>query len=176
VSALRLSKELEKPGPKRILKDGGTYVLVWQADLNDRQRLAAEAALDAEAKKIVDAPRWRIWDASAILRLAERHPAVVEALELVEFGAVRGLQELEESLRVEDRPYEPDTERAAAIEQMRSRAGEATDDTTRSHCFRARRDRQDATRRGSSECRGPARHDPLCGFGRRSSYVRSAHR
>jgi hypothetical protein len=128
VSALKLDEELARPGPTRVIENGGTYVLVWQADLNYRQRTAAEAALDTQARKIIKDPRWRIWDASAIVALAERHPAVVEALALVEFEAVRGLDELQAALRIEDRPYEADGARAAAIEQIRDRAREQTTD------------------------------------------------
>jgi hypothetical protein len=122
VGNLDLDQELAKPGPTRILKDEGTYVLVWQADLNDKQRSAAESTLQEKAKKVVEDPNVDIWDATAIVALAERHPAVVEGLELAEFGAVRGLSELDDTLRVGERPYEADAERTEAIRQIRERA------------------------------------------------------
>jgi hypothetical protein len=128
ISATEIEKELAKAGPTRVLKAGGNYVLVWEADLNDRQRTNAEKTLRDEANKIVADAGVQIWDASTIVALAEKHPAVVTGLELVEFGAVRGLSELEQVLRTEDRPYEADDRRTEAIQQLRARASGEIDD------------------------------------------------
>jgi hypothetical protein len=128
ISPAELEEELVKPGPTRIVKDGGTYVLVWQADLNDKQRKKVETELLAEASKLSDDPRVEIWDASAIVALSEKHVAVVEGLELVEFGAVRALPELEDTLRMEERPYEADPQRTDAIVQIRGRASDDSED------------------------------------------------
>jgi hypothetical protein len=130
IGSTEFETEIAKAGPTRILKARGTYVLAWQADLNDRQRNLAEATMHDEAAKIVDDPRCKIWDASTVVALSEKYPAVVAGLELVHFGAVLGLPEMEDALRVAERPYESDEQRSRAIEQIRSRAKAESEDTT----------------------------------------------
>jgi hypothetical protein len=127
-SSLDLSTELAKPGPTRVLRSGGTYVLVWQADLNDKQHDATQTALTEAARAVEQNPKIRLWDATAVVGLAENHAAVVEGFHLAEFGAVYALPELELSLKIEERPYEPDPAREDAIAQIRSRATSGTDD------------------------------------------------
>ncbi|UUY05510.1 hypothetical protein LRS13_08330 [Svornostia abyssi] len=117
-----LRAELAKPGPTRILQQRGTYVLVVQADLNDQQRSLIEQRLAEEASLIAADPQCLVWDATAIEAFAQHHVAVVEGLELESFEAVRALPEIEQSLRIAERPYEADDRRREAIEQIRSRA------------------------------------------------------
>ena len=52
-TALKLSEELRKTGPRRVLISGGTYVLAWSQDLNYPQREAAAQALRAEAETVL---------------------------------------------------------------------------------------------------------------------------
>ena len=52
-SAFNLSTELRKPGPKRVLADGGTYVLVSSQDLNPKQRSDLEQALGVTTGDVV---------------------------------------------------------------------------------------------------------------------------
>jgi hypothetical protein len=75
-----LPKELRRPGAKRVLADGGTYVLVCLHDLNPAQRKALEDALAEEAAKVLEeagstaAPLTKVWDAQTLAGLCQVHP------------------------------------------------------------------------------------------------------
>jgi hypothetical protein len=126
---LRLPKEIKRPGPTAVLKNGGTYVLAWSQDLNPRQRDLVDAALLAAAKDIVDDPNVEVWDAERIHQLCELHEGVVVGLELAGFNDVRSLEEvLRDDLLAEKRPFYADAVRDAAIERIRERI-RATNDT-----------------------------------------------
>jgi len=79
-TALKLSEELRKTGPRRVLISGGTYVLAWSQDLNYPQREAAAQALRAEAETVLaeagldEEPKTAVWDAQTLSSLSVMTP------------------------------------------------------------------------------------------------------
>ncbi|MFV1991272.1 MAG: hypothetical protein ACC652_11090, partial [Acidimicrobiales bacterium] len=128
-SAFELAKELRKPGPKRLLVNGGTYVLVSSQDLNPQQRSAIEEALVKEAEAVLAeegvtaSPSVRLWDAETLAIMSMIHPAPAMDLGLSDFGAALTLQELLDILHAEQRPFQSDAARDEAIQQIRNRLG-----------------------------------------------------
>jgi hypothetical protein len=119
---LRLPSEFRKPGPTRILKSGGTYVLAWSQDLNPRQHTDAIKVLTRAAAKITPNPNTELWDATKIQQLCEQHEAVILALDIVVFEDVRCLPEvLNNDLLATRRPFCPDAARLDAIKKIRER-------------------------------------------------------
>ena len=116
-SALKLEEELAKPAPRRLLADGGTYVLLWPRELDKRQH-------DAVMRRLRDgAPgtppeRLVLFDVTAVTALAERHPAVVQQFGLSAFAALRTIEELGRQLQAETRPYATDAPRDAIAERL----------------------------------------------------------
>jgi len=134
-SAFELPLELRKPGPKRLLVSGGTYVLVSSQDLNPAQREALATALASEAANVLaeggvdGAAHTRVWDAQALAGMCQMHPGPAIEIGLDDFEAALSLEELLEStmLRAEERPFQTDGARDAAIERLRERARASTD-------------------------------------------------
>jgi hypothetical protein len=134
-SALGIADELRRPGPRRVLGSGGTYILVWSQDLNPAQRQATEAALHEEAVKVLqedgigNAPKTAVWDAQAVAGICSIHPAPVAEIGLADFGAALSLPELLESstLQAQARPFQPDEAREAAVARLRERARASSD-------------------------------------------------
>ena len=133
--ALRLPRELRQPGPKRVLVEGGTYVLVWSQDLNPAQRERAGAVLRAEAAKVLDeegvqrVPHVALWDAQTLAGLCAIHPAPAVDIGLTDFGAALSLGELLAAvLRATERPFQSDAARDDLIARLRERATVAPED------------------------------------------------
>lgn len=128
-SALGLADELAKPGPRRVLEDGGHYVLVWTQDLNEPQRQGVMTALRTEAEKIVEDPSVRVWDATTLAQLLERFPSVAADIGLADFEAAISLPELLESseLRAGERPFISDPAREGHLARIRGRASTTSD-------------------------------------------------
>jgi hypothetical protein len=136
-SAFELDTELRKPGPKRILSGGHTYVLVSCLDLNPGKREALESALSAEASRVAieeglpddHVPRTLVWDAQTLAGLCMIHRGVAVAAGLDELGEALSLPEvLTALLRAESRPFQSDDARQRTIERIRERAESATGD------------------------------------------------
>ena len=128
-SALGLDDELEKPGARRILSAGGTYVLVWSQDLNDPQRRAVEKKLREAAGRIVDDPKIKVYDAMALAGMMQTHPGVAVDAGLVSFGSALSLDELLEgtSLLASERPFVADQAREELIDRIRDRVARTED-------------------------------------------------
>jgi hypothetical protein len=133
--AFDLPHELRKPGPKRVLLESGTYVLVTGQDLNPKQRGDLEAALRSEASKVLaeqgagaSPARTAVWDAQSLASVASVHAGPAVDIGLDEFGDALTLAELLESLRADERPFQSDPARDEAIERVRRRAAEASAD------------------------------------------------
>ncbi len=133
-SALKLAEELRKPGPKRLLVDGGAYVLVWSQDLNAQQRAAVEEALLREAEAVLKeagvtgVPDVHVWDAQTLAVLSMIHPVPATDLGLMDFGSALTLDELLRNLRAEERPFHSDDARDDAVEKIRGRlSSDSTD-------------------------------------------------
>jgi hypothetical protein len=134
-AAFELSTELRKPGPKRVLLAGGTYVLVSSQDLNYAQRKALEDEVLAEASLVMQenmagdrAPCVAVWDAQTLSGLTSLHPAAAIDIGLDDFEQALSLSELLESLRAADRPFQTDQARDDAIQRLRERARQASSD------------------------------------------------
>src|SRR5262249_19260903 len=134
-AAFDLAVELRKEGPKLLLQEGGSYVLVSSQDLNPAQRARLEQAVAAEAAAVfaelgvVDySPKTEVWDAQTLAGLCQLHPAPAAAIGLMEFGAALSLEELLETLRASERPFQSDEARENAIDRLRERALPTTED------------------------------------------------
>jgi hypothetical protein len=122
-SALALDTELARPGPRRTLESGGTYIVVWSQDLNDAQRRAVEGGLRGKAAAIVEGAQTQVWDATALAALSQVHPGVVAEAGLVDFGSALSLGELMAfSLRADERPFISDEQRESLIARVHERA------------------------------------------------------
>jgi hypothetical protein len=128
-SVLKIQKELSKPGPRRILQSGGTYVLVWSQDLNPAQQTAVLDELRSQASEITADPKVEIWDAQVLATLGAAHPGVATDAGLAEFDVAWSLPELLSTLRAEDRPFVADPARSAAIEKLAQRVEEARNES-----------------------------------------------
>jgi len=122
---LRLPKELAKPGPRRVLTGGGTYIVVWSQDLNPGQRTAAEKALQDKANKVQPEARVQLWDALTIAQMLDAYPDIAAEIGISAFERALSLAELLEStgLRANERPFISDAARDDAIARVRERAG-----------------------------------------------------
>ena len=134
-SAFKLKSEVRKPGPLRVLRGSGTYILVSLLDLNPDQRRAVEAELASQANQALAEAgnpaeaKTKVWDAQTLAQLVERHPTVATAIGLNEFGAARSLPELlDATLQAEKRPFQADDAREVAVDRIRERARQASAD------------------------------------------------
>jgi hypothetical protein len=116
-SALKLKEDLAKRGPRRLLADGGTYVLLCSQELNKRQHDTVMGAL-YDAAPGTPPERLMLFDVTAITALAERHPAVVQQFGLSTFATLRTMEELSRQLQVDVRPYVTDAARDAIVERL----------------------------------------------------------
>lgn len=126
-SAFDLKKELEKPGPTRVLTEGGSYLLVSGQDLNPAQRVALENELqnraDARALELaIGTPvATYVWDAQSLSDLCDRHPGPIIEMGLEAYGPTLTLPELLASLQADRRPYRADAKRSDVITHLRER-------------------------------------------------------
>jgi hypothetical protein len=134
-NAFGLAGELRKPGPKRVLATGGTYILISSQDLNAAQREALEQALASEAAKVVAEtgdsswpPKTMLWDATTLALMSRTHPAPVAEIGIADFGHALTLPELMQSLHAHERPFQSDQPRDVAVDRLRARAGEQSED------------------------------------------------
>jgi hypothetical protein len=121
IADLKLKGELNKPGPRRILEGGGTYLLAWNKELNPKQERETREELEKHASAIVDNPKLAIWGAAGIARLCARYPGVPQAQGLLRLGPVISHEDWKRILKVEERPFFPDEQRAGLIEEIRRR-------------------------------------------------------
>ena len=134
-SALELPAEVRKPGPKRLLLEGGTYVLVWSQDLNPLQREAVEVALTTTVAELLKEegsdlmPLTAVWDAQTIAALCGIHPAPAVDVGLLDFENALTLDEVLSILHADERPYRSDEFRDAAVEQLQLRISDESDDS-----------------------------------------------
>jgi hypothetical protein len=127
-SVLKLDQELARPGPTRILREGGTYILVWSQDLNDAQRSDTESALQRSAAPVAERPKTEVWDAGSLAALARMHPSVALDAGLADFEDALSLDELKAFvLQANERPFVSDDQRDELLSQIRGRAS-STDD------------------------------------------------
>ena len=128
-SAFDLVTELRKPGPKKLFREAGTYVLVscqefnsqQMEDLEDAVRLAAETVAGEEG--ISTPVRTRVWDASTLAGLCVLHEASVADFGLNDFENAMSLAELLDiALLAPRRAFQTDKNRESVIGQLRDRA------------------------------------------------------
>ena len=128
-SAFGLDAELKQPGPVRVLREGGTYVLACCQDLNPRQRTELEKAVLAAARKVARNRRIKsgyltgVWDAQTLVGLCQQHAGAVADLGLSDFTGAYSLQEmLEGELKAAERPFRYDKNREEVVAHLRERA------------------------------------------------------
>lgn len=126
ISSLKLGDELEKPGPRRVLQNGGSYILVWGRDLNPKSLREAEEALAEEAAAVSSEPTVAVWPAATVARFCLRFPGVPQSLGLIDFGPVKSLAEWKRSLKSDERPFCADAQRAALVDELRRRLGDGS--------------------------------------------------
>ena len=121
LNQLRLATELKKKGPKSVLDSGGTYLVVWNKDLNDAQLTKASEKLQTEAKKVSTRkrPKTVFWAAAQIAQLCSRYPGVPFSMGLWRPGHVWNFTQWSASLQRRDRPFTADENRAGVIERLR---------------------------------------------------------